>query len=110
MSRATDMLAEFHEHPNAQDGRTNDPDLRATLHEEEHEELLNELEYAREGNPNLHQIARKIADVLYVTYGTAWAFGIDADAALEEVHRAAMDKMRATGANRALGEVPKDVT
>lgn len=106
ISEAARMLAEFHEHPNALSEGTNTQALRRTLHEEEHAELMAELDLAAQGEANLVQIAREIADVLYVTYGTAWAFGIDADAALCEVHRAAMDKM-AAGVRRADGKIMK---
>lgn len=105
-SEAARALAEFHDHPNALGEGTNTQALRRTLHEEEHGELMFELEAAGNGRGNLAQIAREIADVLYVTYGTAWAFGIDADAALAEVHRAAMSKMDA-GVRREDGKIMK---
>jgi predicted HAD superfamily Cof-like phosphohydrolase len=100
------MLAQFHRHPNALVEGTNTQALRRTLHEEEHAELMEELERAADGAAHLPQIARELADVVYVAYGTAWAFGIDLDAALEEVHRAAMDKMRA-GLRREDGKILK---
>lgn len=100
------MLAEFHAHPNSLGEGTNTQALRRTLHEEEHAELMFELNAAAGNRGDLKQVAREIADVLYVTYGTAWAFGIDADAAFREVHRAAMDKMRA-GLRRADGKIAK---
>lgn len=105
-SAARRMLAEFHDHPNALGEGTNTQALRRTLHQEEHDELMHELQMAAEGTPDLGQIARELADVLYVTYGTAWAFGIDLDAALAEVHRAAMDKMNA-GLRRDDGKILK---
>lgn len=100
------MLAEFHKHPNALVEGTNTQRLRRTLHEEEHAELMHELEEAAAGRADLAQIARELADVIYVTYGSAWAFGIDLDAAVAEVHRAAMDKMHA-GLRRADGKILK---
>lgn len=106
MSAAARHLAEFHEHPNALGEGTNTQALRRTLHEEEHAELMQELRIAAEGVDNRRQIAREIADVVYVSYGTAWAFGIDLDAALAEVHRAAMDKMNA-GVRREDGKILK---
>lgn len=101
MSDASDMLREFHEHPNA-DGDTGSRALRLTLHEEEHKELEDELAepYDRA------KIARELADVVYVAYGTAWVFGIDLDAALAEIHRAAMSKLEAN-VRRADGKVMK---
>lgn len=107
VSEAARMLAEFHEHPNALGEGTNTQALRVTLHEEEHEELLHELRAPERGEPyDLGQIAREIADVVYVAYGSAWAFGIDLDAALREIHRAAMDKMNA-GLRREDGKILK---
>lgn len=105
-SYAVSALRQFHSHPNSLNEDTNGQDLRRTLHEEEHDELMHELDAAARGHGDLAQIAREIGDVLYVTYGTAWAFGIDADAAFAEVHRAAMDKMNA-GVRRADGKIVK---
>lgn len=93
------LLAEFHaavSHPD-----TDACWLRTTLHEEEHAELIEALQ---EGD-RLH-IARELADVVYVAYGTALAYGIDLDAALAEVHRANMHKARA-GIRRPDGKVIK---
>jgi predicted HAD superfamily Cof-like phosphohydrolase len=92
------MLSEFHtavSHP--------DTDLlwlRRTLHDEEHAELVEALEAE-----NRIAVARELADVVYVAYGTAHAFGIDLDAALAEVHRANMQK--AHGPRRADGKALK---
>lgn len=112
-SFAARALAEFHEHPNALAETTNTQALRRTLHQEEHKELIEALEIA--GSPlapggsdriALGQVARELADVVYVAYGTAWAFGIDLDAALAEIHRAAMVKMDA-GLRREDGKILK---
>lgn len=94
------MLDEFHTHPNAL-AETNHPGLRQTLIEEETEELLEAL-----GLNDRYKIARECADVLYVVYGTGWVFDLDLNAALREIHRAAMDKMRA-GIRRADGKIMK---
>lgn len=102
MSAATRMLAAFHGHPNCLP-ETNHPGLRETLHQEEHDELMAELQAQPVDRAKL---ARELADVLYVAYGTAHVFGIDLDAALAEIHRAAMDKMRA-GLRRADGKILK---
>ncbi len=101
-------LAEFHAavaHP--------DTDLlwlRRTLHDEEHAELVEALEAE-----DRLAIARELADVVYVAFGTAHGFGIDLHAALAEVHRANMQK--AHGPRRADGKalkppdfVPPDMT
>jgi predicted HAD superfamily Cof-like phosphohydrolase len=95
-------LAEFHGHPNSiLDDRTNGIPLRRTLIEEEAAELLEAID---EGD--VEHIAREMADVLYVVWGTALVYGIDLDAAFREVHRAAMDKMRA-GLRREDGKILK---
>jgi predicted HAD superfamily Cof-like phosphohydrolase len=43
--------------------------------------------------PNRGQVAKEIADVLYVTYGMADAFGIDIDKVFSEVHKSNMSKL-----------------
>lgn len=105
-SRAARALARFHRHPNALGEGTNTQALRLTLHEEEHVELMWELQEAQRGRGDIAKIARELADVVYVAYGTAWAFGIDLDLALEEIHAAAMRKMDA-GHRRADGKITK---
>lgn len=95
-------LAEFHGHPNCLP-ETNHPGLRETLHQEEHDELMDEL---RTEPVDRAKLARELADVMYVAYGTAFVHRIDLDAAFAEVHRAAMYKMRA-GLRRADGKIIK---
>lgn len=85
------LLTAFHDALRDEPGRGNAP-LRITLHEEEHKELAEAL---REGD-RAH-IARELADVVYIAYGTAHAFAIDLDAAVTEVHRAAMSKLVGPG-------------
>jgi predicted HAD superfamily Cof-like phosphohydrolase len=67
-------------------------EVRQRLLEEEVAELA---EAARGGE--LASLARELADVVYVAYGTAVAYGIDLDAVLAEVHRANMSKLDADG-------------
>ncbi|GAA2637146.1 pyrophosphohydrolase domain-containing protein [Paractinoplanes durhamensis] len=45
----------------------------------------------------LADLARELADVVYVAYGTAISHGIDLDAVIAEVHRANMSKLGADG-------------
>lgn len=97
---AAAMLAEFHSHPNCAPEQT---DLRRTLHREEHRELEAELEAEW---PDRSKIARELADVVYVAYGTALVHRIDLGAALREIHRAAMTKLDAN-VRRADGKVLK---
>ena len=55
-------------------------------------EELNELEYAIK-TKNLKEIADALADILYVTYGAGYAYGIDLDKCFKEVQRANMSKL-----------------
>lgn len=103
-SRAARMLAEFHDALGDEPGRGNAP-LRITLHREEHEELIEALTVCDDcaahpewGGPRpcdgcMEQLARELADVVYIAYGTAHAYAVDLDEALREIHRAAMSKL-----------------
>jgi predicted HAD superfamily Cof-like phosphohydrolase len=42
-------------------------------------------------------VAHELADIVYVAYGTALAYGIDLDAVIREVHRANMSKLGPDG-------------
>lgn len=42
--------------------------------------------------PNIYEIADAIGDLLYVVYGAAVAYGLDAQAIFDEVHRSNMTK------------------
>ncbi|EDY46700.1 hypothetical protein [Streptomyces sp. SPB074] len=57
----------------------------------------------------LAHFAQELADLVYVTYGTALTHGIDLDAVLAEVHRANMSKLGPDGSpvRRADGKVMK---
>lgn len=99
MSAARCALAEFHravEHPD-----TDSLWLRPTLHDEEHAELIEAL-----ASGDRAAIARELADVVYIAYGTAHVYGIDLDAAFFEVHRANMHKATA-GIRRDDGKILK---
>jgi predicted HAD superfamily Cof-like phosphohydrolase len=71
------------------------------------EEVVELAEAVRAGE--LPHIAQELADVVYVAYGTAVAYGLDLDAVLAEVHRANMSKLDADGRPllRADGKVIK---
>lgn len=102
---AAAMLAEFHRvfaHPD--DTPQSRRACRAMLHEEEHAELIEAL-----GEHDVRHIAHELADVVYVAYGTAHAYGIDLDVALREVHRANMSKLGEDGRpiQRSDGKVVK---
>ena len=55
-------------------------------------EELDEFEEAIRGN-NLKEIADSLTDILYVTYGAGYAYGIDLDKCFKEVQRANMSKL-----------------
>ena len=59
-------------------------------------EELNELEQAMK-TKNLKEIADALTDILYVTYGAGYAYGIDLDKCFKEVQRANMSKLGVDG-------------
>ena len=59
-------------------------------------EELNELEQAMETR-NLKEIADALTDILYVTYGAGFAYGIDLDKCFKELQRANMTKLGTDG-------------
>tara|TARA_B100001559_G_C16343648_1_gene549250 strand:- start:78 stop:449 length:372 start_codon:yes stop_codon:yes gene_type:complete len=56
------------------------------------QEELNELKEAME-TKNLKEIADALTDILYVTYGAGYAYGINLDKCFKEVQRANMSKL-----------------
>ena len=59
-------------------------------------EELNELELAIKAN-DLKEIADALTDILYVTYGAGYAYGINLDKCFKEVQRANMSKLGKDG-------------
>ena len=59
-------------------------------------EELNELEQAMKSK-NLKEIADALTDILYVTYGAGFAYGVDLDKCFKEVQRANMSKLGKDG-------------
>jgi len=59
-------------------------------------EELNELEHAMK-TKNLKEIADALTDILYVTYGAGYAYGINLDRCFKEVQRANMSKLGTDG-------------
>ena len=59
-------------------------------------EELNELEIAMK-TKNLKEVADALTDILYVTYGAGYAYGIDLDKCFKEVQRANMSKLGKDG-------------
>ena len=66
--------------------------LRLDLIKEE----LNELEEAMK-EKDLKEIADALTDILYVTYGAGYAYGINLDKCFKEVQRANMSKLGEDG-------------
>lgn len=94
MKTVASMLAQFHNAFSQWDDqeRVSDKDARCGLHEEENEELVRAL-----ASGDRVAIARELADVVYVAYGTALVFDIPLDEVLAEVHRANMSKANHSG-------------
>ena len=67
-------------------------DLRINLLKEEWEEYLE-----GEATDDLIEIADALADMVYIAYGTAVAYGIRLDKVFEEVHSSNMSKLDANG-------------
>ncbi len=94
MNNAQQMVQEFHKQfdihvvpkPSAPDKPTQT--LRSRLIQEEFEEL----QEAMQGN-DLSAMAKELADLLYVVYGTAVSLGIDMEPVFKEVHRSNMSKV-----------------
>ena len=59
-------------------------------------EELKELELAMK-TKNFKEIADALTDILYVTYGAGYAYGIDLDKCFKEVQRANMSKLGEDG-------------
>ena len=66
--------------------------LRRKLHAEEGAELLDAID-----GGDVVAVARELADVVYVAYGTAHVLGIPLDAVIHEVHVANMRKLSPLG-------------
>ena len=63
-------------------------ELRVRLIQEEFDELKEAL-----AAEDLSSIAKEMADLLYVVYGTAVSYGIDMDPIFREVHRSNLSKV-----------------
>ncbi len=109
MHEAQTMVREFHkafdlhiaERPGVPDTKTRA--LRARLIQEEFDELREAMQAER-----LPHIAKELADLLYVVYGTAVAYGIDMEPVFREVQRSNMSKVG--GSKRADGKWVKPAT
>ena len=94
MTDEQSMVEEFHRQfdiliqsrPAIPEGSTKE--LRVRLMQEEFDELKEAL-----GQESLAEIAKELADLLYVAYGTAVSYGIDMEPVFQEVHRSNMSKV-----------------
>lgn len=109
MTNEQRMVAEFHKTFGiAVESRPTIPDeptctLRVRLIQEEFDELQEAL---RQRDPVA--VAKELADLLYVVYGTAVSCGIDMEPVFQEVHRSNMSKVG--GHKRADGKWVKPAT
>lgn len=93
---------EFQNHPNAlKDEKQAGVPLRQILLNEEFRELMLAIDLN-----DREKIAREMADLVYVIFGTAEVFDINLDLAFYAVHRANMAKMNA-GCRREDGKIVK---
>jgi len=91
---AQQMVLEFHKEfdihvantPTVPDEKTKA--LRVRLIQEEFDELKEAFE-----TQNLPHIAKELADLLYVVYGSAVSYGIDMEPVFQEVQRSNMSKV-----------------
>lgn len=86
MTDVMQMLQEFHDtfvRPNE-----NVKTVRASLIAEEAAEVLGALSIGKKVD-----IAKELADLVYVAYGTAFVWNIDLDRVLVEVHKSNMTKV-----------------
>lgn len=94
MNDAQRMVQEFHEQFNIHVSQSPSiPDeptkiLRKRLIQEEFEELQEAMD-----EKDLPSIAKELADLLYVVYGTAVSLGMDMEPVFKEVHRSNMSKV-----------------
>ncbi|GJL59573.1 MAG: hypothetical protein NPIRA03_24300 [Nitrospirales bacterium] len=94
MNDAQRMVQEFHKqfeiHVSPTPSIPDEPTqfLRKRLIQEEFDELQEAMQ-----DKDLSSIAKELADLLYVVYGTAVSLGIDMEPVFQEVHRSNMSKV-----------------
>jgi predicted HAD superfamily Cof-like phosphohydrolase len=109
MTDEQSMVEEFHRtfdilvnrQPTLPNGSTKE--LRVRLIQEEFDELHEAM-----AEENLSAVAKELADLLYVVYGTAVSYGIDMEPVFREVHRSNLSKVG--GYKRADGKWIKPPT
>lgn len=95
---AAEMILEFHRRFSVEVNAEDDyklRDLRSSLQMEEAMELDEEL--MMEPGSNMEKVAKELADLVYVSYGTALSLGIDLDKAIALVHESNMSKLGPNG-------------
>lgn len=93
MRSPAELVREFHEKAGHQDQGSKDADmLRSDLIQEEAQEVDDAFCNYMWGDGSLKDIAKELADLVYVVYGTADYLKIDLDKVLEAVHVSNMTK------------------
>ena len=94
MNEAQRMVLEFHQQFGIHvSGRATVPDEKTeALRVRLIQEVFDELQVALK-NKDFPAIAKELADLLYVVYGTAVSCGIDMEPVFKEVHRSNMSKI-----------------
>jgi predicted HAD superfamily Cof-like phosphohydrolase len=96
-----EKVREFHRKFGAALDQSLSKSLRQTrldLIDEEFYELAYELDPELKGNAlSRSKLAKELADLLYVVYGTAAAFGIDIDKVFDKVHQNNLTKLHPDG-------------
>jgi predicted HAD superfamily Cof-like phosphohydrolase len=98
-----DLVKEFHEAmglPVRDKPQGHLPYEEASLRIELLREEVDEYTDAALSGTHLQDILSELADVVYVAYGTALTYGVDLDAAIDEIHKANMRKLWADGRPR----------
>jgi predicted HAD superfamily Cof-like phosphohydrolase len=110
MERSQEMVGEFHEKFDSYVGMApalpEDSELALRLHLIMEEQL--ELSVAMMDH-DLVEVMKELGDLLYVSYGTAVACGVDMEPIMEEIHRSNMSKLQLDGSilRREDGKVEK---
>ncbi|WP_069463816.1 pyrophosphohydrolase domain-containing protein [Actinacidiphila rubida] len=104
------LVREFH-HVFGLDARSTPTEVSADVGAHRWELLAEEAAEVAEVSVTgpLDQLARELADVVYVAYGTALVHGIDLDTVIAEIHRSNMTKVGPDGqvARRDDGKILK---
>ena len=98
----SELVEEFHRASGSEDPPTPSVppqgvlQLRRSLISEEHAEVVEafaRLESGERGERDLAHLVHEMADLLYVTYGSLLACGVEPDGVFRELHRANMHKI-----------------